>query len=205
MADAFLGIPLADGGAVKWHPQIITGDVWPGNGGPDGDFGANPILYEVNGRKLAAGGAKMGDVFVIDRADGSIVKQRNLGQGSSFKGGIFVNGAFDGKHLLFACNGTTQAPNLFALDPVTLDIVWQRQLADSVWSWISVANGVGFVGVNKTLQAFDVDTGDVLFEFPTEATIATAPAVSNGYVVFGSGMSWIGSTAGTKYYALKVP
>jgi polyvinyl alcohol dehydrogenase (cytochrome) len=214
MSDAFLAIPLKDGGPVLWHPQIVKNDVYPSvAGSPDGDFGANPILYEVNGRKLAAGGAKMGDVWIVDRADGSIVKQRNLGPGSSFRGGIFVNGAFDGTNLLFACNGAKStgagskgsAAALFALDPLTLDVVWEREIEGVVFSPISVANGVGFFGNDKTLQAFNTKTGEVLFEFPTEGTIATAPAISDGYVVFGSGMQWIGSTAGSKYYALKVP
>ena len=80
-------------------------------------------------------------------------------------------------------------------------------MAGFVFSWITVANGAGFFGKDKTLQAFDTATGEALFEFPTEGTISTAPVISNGYVVFGSGMSWPsgGATAGTKYYALKVP
>jgi polyvinyl alcohol dehydrogenase (cytochrome) len=215
-SDAFLGMPLdqpVDGAAFLWHPQIFQGDVFPRGTGPDGDFGANPILFDVGGQKLAAGGSKKGDVWVIDRTTGSVIKQRNLGPGSSSKGGIFVNGAWDGKSLLFAANGATSTgpgsegtgAALFALDPLTLDVNWERQIGGTAWGMISVANGVGFFGKDKTLQAFDTATGAVLLEFPTEASIATAPSVSDGYVVFGSGMSWLGSTAGTKYYALKVP
>src|SRR5262249_25615710 len=151
-----------------------------------------------------AGGNKGGDFWVLDREKGEVLKQVNLGPGSANKGGFFINGAWDGKHLLAACNGATStepgsdpdatpgiAGNsavLYALDPLTLDIAWSRQVKGPVLGPISVANGVGFFGKNTTLQAFDTDTGEVLFEFPTEATIATAPAVSNGYVVFGSGM-----------------
>jgi polyvinyl alcohol dehydrogenase (cytochrome) len=221
-SDAFLGMPLdqpADGAPLLWHPQIFQGDVSPNGTGPDGDFGANPILFDVGGQKLAAGGSKKGDVWVIDRTNGSIIKQRNLGPGTGFKGGIFVNGAWDGKSLLFASNLATSTgagsevpgPNdtfgaLFALDPLTLAVNWEREYIGAAWGMISVANGVGFFGKDKTLQAFDTATGAVLMEFPTEGSIATAPSVSDGYVVFGSGMSWLGgSTAGTKYYALKVP
>jgi polyvinyl alcohol dehydrogenase (cytochrome) len=218
-SDAFLAMHLDGSGDFLWKPQINTGDVFPGkSGSPDGDFGANPILFESGGKKLAAGGAKMGDIWVVDRADGTVLKQRNLGPPSSFKGGIFVSGAWDGNSLLFACNGATSTgagsedPGtgtfgaLFAVDPLTLEIKWERQYNVGAWGPISVANGVGFFGKDKTLQAFNTETGEVLNEFPTEATIATAPSVSDGYVVFGSGMSWIGGpTAGTKYYALKVP
>jgi outer membrane protein assembly factor BamB len=93
---------------------------------------------------------------------------------------------------------------LYALDPLTLDTVWARQVAGPVYGRITVANGVGFFGKNTTLQAFDTETGAVLAEFATEGTIATAPAISDGHVVFGSGLDYIAATAGTKYYALVV-
>jgi polyvinyl alcohol dehydrogenase (cytochrome) len=212
-ADAFLAMKIDGTGDFLWKPQIFKNDVFPGGGGPDNDFGANPVLFEAGGKKLAAGGNKGGDFWVVDRADGTILKTRHLGPGSSFKGGIFVNGAWDGKSLLVAANQAKStgpgsegsAAALFSLDPLTLDVNWEREVGGSVWGPITVANGVGFFGKDKTLQAFDTATGEVLLEFPTEGSIATAPAISNGYVIFGSGMSWISATAGTKYYALKIP
>ena len=219
-SDAFLAIPLADGASFRWKAQILENDVYTSrksNGNPDADFGANPILFEVQGRKVVAGGNKGGDVWVLDRTSGEVIKKRNLGPSSAARGGIFNNGAWDGSSLLLAVNGATstdprseQGPSpttLFALDPLTLEIKWERQIQGPSFSPITVANGVGFVGKNKTLHAFDTATGDVLFEFPTEATLCAAPAISDGYVVFGSGMSWIpgGATNGSKYYALKVP
>ena len=81
-SDAFLALPLADGTDFLWKQQILEGDVFTtrqSNGNPEADFGANPILFEIQGRKLAAGGNKGGDVWVVDRSDGSIVRQRNFG------------------------------------------------------------------------------------------------------------------------------
>jgi outer membrane protein assembly factor BamB len=94
---------------------------------------------------------------------------------------------------------------LYALDPLSLDIQWARQIRGPAYGPISVTNGVGFFGKNRTLQAFDTETGEVLKEVTTDGTIASAPAISNGHVVFGSGMSWVQATQGTKYYAVKVP
>jgi outer membrane protein assembly factor BamB len=215
-SDAFVAVPI-DGGDFLWTQQIFEGDTWSSAtpGTPDNDFGANPIVFDYEGQKLVAGGNKGGDFWVLDRETGTVLKKVNLGPGSAFKGGIFVSGAWDGERLLTVCNGATStepgsetggsAAVLYALDPLTLDTVWARQVAGPVYSPITVANGVGFFGKNQMLQAFDTETGDVLFEFPTEATIATAPAISNGYVVFGSGMTWIQAVGGSKYYALKVP
>jgi len=176
-------------------------------------------VFDFNGRKLVAGGNKGGDFWVVDRTDGTVIQQRNLGKDawSPFKGGIFVSGAWDGSSLLAVVNnavsigeGSEEAPlgsaaTLFAFDPLTLEIRWERQVLGSAFSPITVANGVGFFAKNKILQAFDTATGAVLFEYETEGTIATAPAISNGYVIFGSGMPWFTATNGTKYYALKVP
>lgn len=219
-SDAFVAVPL-EGGDFAWTQQIFEGDTWSSAtpGTPDNDFGANPIVFDYDGKKLVAGGNKGGDFWVLDREKGTVLKKVKLGPGSEFKGGIFVSGAWDGRHLLTVCNGATSTEPgsevveagtsleavLYALDPLTLDTVWARQIVGPAFGPITVANGVGFYGKNTILQAFDTDTGDVLFEFPTEGTIATAPAISNGYVVFGSGMSWFQAVRGSKYYALKVP
>jgi outer membrane protein assembly factor BamB len=75
-SDAFLALPLADGADFLWKQQIFEGDVFTSrqsNGNPDADFGANPILFEVEGKMLAAGGNKGGDVWVVDRSSGAIV------------------------------------------------------------------------------------------------------------------------------------
>lgn len=220
-SDAFVAVPLKDGGDFTWTRQIFEGDIWTSvdTGSPDSDFGANPIVFDAGGKKLVAGGNKGGDFWVLERDTGTLVQKRHLGPGTAFKGGVFVSGAWDGKRLLVVCNGATSTEPgsevgeaaagleavLYALDPLTLDIAWSRQVIGPVYSPITVANGVGFFGKDKTLQAFDTETGEVIHEFATEGTIATAPAISNGYVVFGSGMTWLQGTPGTKYYALKVP
>lgn len=217
-SDAFLAMPLSGGAGFRWTRQILSDDLWMlGGSGPDADFGANPVLFEVRGEKLVAGGNKGGDFWVLDRASGDVIGRVNLGSGSAFAGGVFVAVAWDGTHLLTVCNGATSTEPgsetgpmgrtavLYALDPLTLDTVWARQVAGPVYGRITVANGVGFFGKDTTLQAFDTSTGAVLAEFSTEGTIATAPAVSDGYVVFGSGLDYVGAMQGTKYYALRVP
>jgi len=94
-SDAFLAIPLKDGGDYRWTKQIFENDTWslgnPNN--PDNDFGANPIVFDFGGKKLVAGGNKGGDFWVLDRGTGETLKQVHLGPRSAFKGGIFVAGA----------------------------------------------------------------------------------------------------------------
>lgn len=216
-SDAFLAIPLSGSAGFRWTRQIQADDIWmTGVSSLDLDFGANPVLFDAGGKKLAAGGNKGGDFWVVDRDTGDVVKRINLGGASALVGGVFVAVAWDGARLLTACNGATStepgsepAPMgsrsvLYALDPLTLDTVWARQVAGNVYGHITVANGVGFFGKDMRLQAFDTETGETLAEVPTDGSIATAPAISDGHVVFGSGLDYIGGTKGTKYYAIAV-
>lgn len=55
---------------------------------------------------------------------------------------------------------------------------------------ISVANGVGFVGNDKVLQAFDAKTGDLLYYRDNAGTLAGVITVANGRVAYGEGLSW---------------
>src|SRR5262245_48095188 len=123
--------------------------------GPDSDFGANPIVFDLDGKKLIAGGNKGGDFWVLERDTGNIIKKVNLGGGSAGMGGFFISGAWDGKRLLAACNNTKStepgsedatggiATTLYAINPTDLSIEWARQVKGPVFSTITVANGVG--------------------------------------------------------------
>jgi polyvinyl alcohol dehydrogenase (cytochrome) len=220
-SDSVFALAL-DTGKKLWQLQASTGDVFTvlNARSPDSDFGTNPILFEakVEGglRKLVGLGQKSGDFWVLDRVTGKMVWRRNLGPGGAL-GGVLNNGAYDGTHLLVAStNATSTAPGsedatasgvaaIFALDPATGDIAWERQLPGAVWAPITVANGVGFVAADRQLEAFDVATGSKLFTYTAAGTIASAPAIVNGRVFFGSGMSYIFGTADDKFHVLAVP
>jgi polyvinyl alcohol dehydrogenase (cytochrome) len=221
-------IAIDDTGTIKWKNQRYAGDIFSfyatsqGITNPDYDFGANPTLFEaeVDGTmtKLVAAGQKSGDFHVLKRADGAEVCKRNLGPGSlNGSRGIFNNGAWDGTHLLVAANGaTSDAPGsepsdsafgqsvLFAIDPATCDVAWERQLRGPVMGPITVANGVGFVGADRHLEAFNTDTGQRLFSYDAPSTIACAPTVSDGRVAFGTGINWSVGTTGTMLVVLSL-
>lgn len=229
-SDSILALGLVDG-SRKWQKRVSTGedifnltDLGPG---PDSDFGANPVVFDYGGKKLVAAGQKSGDLFVWDRiAGGEPLKSVDLGEGTMYIGGVLQGLAFDGKHLITVCNQTTSTAGnpkdepkngdstvdpgtavLYALDPLTLDTVYARQLGAWVWSPITIANGVGFLGEETTLEAFDVDTGDPLFTFktPTNGTIASGIAISNGRIFFGSGLTYLFGQPDGTFYSLALP
>jgi outer membrane protein assembly factor BamB len=129
--------------------------------------------------------------------------------------------AFDGQNIVLAGNrGSSNGPGsepsngessnltspptsvLEALNASNGNVVWERQLPAWVWAPITVANGIGFVAYEKSMQAFDVRNGAKLFTYRTKGTISSSPVVVNGTVYFGSGLSYIATHADQTLHAL---
>ena len=202
-------------GTINYKYQATAGDAFRLAGGrasdgPDYDFGANPVLYEtmVDGQltKIASAGDKGGVAHAIRRDTGEMLWKRMLGTGrADGSQGIFTNSTWTGKYMLFALNKGGPA-TLFALDGATGDVKWMRELDGLVWGRTAVANGVGFVGVGKRLEVFDVETGEVIKSFDSKAgTIASSISVANGRVAFGEGLAWTSGVAGTTLTVLSLP
>lgn len=224
-SDSIFALEL-DSGALAWSTQLTEGDVFTilNPRSADTDFGTNPILFAARiagaERKLVGAGQKSGVFWALDRATGEVVWSRAVSPGSALIGGMLNNGAYDGRRILVAGNnGKSSAPGsepsngafgrgstsvLMALDPADGSTVWERQLASWVWAPITVAGGVGFVAVNDTLQAFDVETGVKLLSFATAGTIASAPVVAEGRVQFGSGLSYFVGTPNRRLHVLSL-
>jgi len=209
-SDSIIAFDLATG-TIKYKAQRTVGDAFSlSGGGPDADFGANPVLYEVmvNGEltKVVSAGDKGGTAHALLRADGKELWKRSLGTGQADGSrGIFTNSTWTGKYMLFAINEGGPA-TLYALDGATGDIKWMRKLDAQVWGRTAVANGVGFAGVGTNLEAFDVETGMLIKSWPSMGgTVASTITVSNGRVAFGEGLSWSSGKAGKTLTVLALP
>lgn len=217
ISDALVGMEL-ETGKVLWKNQRTQGDTWNGgsigaaNGPPDADFAASPILYEtmVDGvmTKLVTSGQKHGAAHAVRAEDGMLQWTRQVCSGpNTFDGqmGIFVNGAWSGKLVLYACNDGAGGASLFGLDGATGDVVWTTELPGSVWGRMSLANGVGFAGAGTNLVVFDTDTGTIIKTIPSNGgTVAGTPTIANGRVGFGEGLSWASGVAGRTLTIMKV-
>ncbi len=224
-SDSVIALDLRSG-EVRWIRQVTTGDVFTlaNAHSQDSDFGTNPILFDadVNGarRKLLGAGQKSGLFTVLDRQTGEVVWQRQVSDGSALIGGVFNNGAYDGRSLVMAGNNgppgpapdppdrprthTTGTSELVALDPATGEVRWQVELPAYVWAPITLADGVAFVGVDRELRAFDTNTGKQLFSLETQGTISSAPVVVGRRLYFGSGLSYLApAKSGKTVYALE--
>lgn len=213
-----------DTGEVRWLTQLTEGDVFtiPNQQSEDTDFGTNPILYEatVGGvrRKMVAAGQKSGVFWGLDGETGAVVWSTAVSGGTSLIGGFLNNGAYDGERILAAGStgrstapgseepppGSSRRARLVALDPATGAIIWERQLPGWVWAPITAANGVGYVTVDESVQAFDTRTGEKLFSYQTNGTISCAPVVAEGRLHFGSGITYILTTPARDFFVLSL-
>lgn len=202
-SDAFHAIDL-ETGERKWVKQVRAGDLWSINAmrmvfgtGEDTDFGANPILAEIDGRAVVAAGDKAGAFWVLDRETGEIIwsYEKLTPSFAANTGGVLMNGAFDGKNFYVVSNDPENMPAdslLHVLDGVTgEDVIEPKRLDGLVWGAPSLANGLLFVPVNSRLFVLDKDSLDELAQFETGGTIASgAAAVVDGRVVVKSGLQY---------------
>jgi outer membrane protein assembly factor BamB len=189
---------VAPAGTLMWNFQAEAGDAWTFSGGvgPDNDFGANPIIVDVKGRKLVAAGRKSGDFHLVDRMTGTEITRVRLSDRSQMAtGGILNNGAYDGKNQLFiaAANeaGSPGQTVAMSADPdMMLKEIWRVKNTGVVWGQVSTANGVCFIPDSNVLRILDCKDGTELKSFMFPGTIGSAPAVSEGRVVFGAGFTY---------------
>jgi hypothetical protein len=216
----------SDDGSKKWHTQVRPGDIWSVNAaltGPDTDFGANPILAEIDGKKVVADGDKGAAFWEFDRETGQILWSRTDLSASRDQahGGMLMNGAFDGKYFYVVSNQPDGSPVpdggvadggkagdagkagsgtlalLHALDPRNKGKdVWKPiEFQKFSWGAPSLANGLLVVPNDDDLYVFEAATGKQLIMFNTGGTIAAgAAAIVGGRIIVKSGLQYIFDT-----------
>jgi polyvinyl alcohol dehydrogenase (cytochrome) len=200
--EAFHALDLMTG-AKRWVSQVRQGDVWSaadGDNQNDMDFGANPILAEIDGRPLVAAGDKGGVFWTLDRETGKVVWSRSdlAPSHSAVFGGVFINGAFDGRGFYVVSNDSNHGAVLHRLDAKGGNTTWKHAFTETTWGASSLANGVLFVPNNATLYVMNAETGALLTQFDTGGTIAGgSAAIAQGRVVVKSGLLW-GDLAASK-------
>jgi outer membrane protein assembly factor BamB len=197
-SDSIHAVNLADG-TKKWSKQVRQGDMWTLQGlnvaNVDTDFGANPILTVLDGKKVVADGDKGSAFWVLDRETGEILWNRTdlSAAHNAQNGGVLMNGAYDGTYFYLVANQPPSTALLHALDPKQMgQDAWPPIMIPTiVWGAPSVANGVLVVPAGSTLNLLNAKTGEVLNTFETGGTIAAgAASIAGGRIVVQSGLSY---------------
>jgi len=194
-SDAIQAIDLKSGMRL-WSTQVRVGDQWSVSKptSQDTDFGANPILAELGGKKLVAAGDKGAAFWALDRESGEILWKREdlTPSHTPANGGVLMNGAFDGKRFYVVSNSPTDMTStLFALNPEDGTDVWTHPFDKMTWGAPTVANGVLVVPVDAQLYVMNAATGDVITMFETGGSIAAGgAAIVDGKIIVQSGLQY---------------
>lgn len=240
--DAFVALDLKTG-EIAWGMPALPYDPYtqacfqptanPGNcpppKGPDYDFAQGPSLFtiEIDGqlRDVIGAGQKSGDYWLLDRDNGDVIWQTEVGPGSPL-GGLEWGSATDGTRIYAAnANFSKRAWTLkgsgpdagrrishgfwAGLDAATGEILWQTadpNTGATDMAAVSVANGVVYAGSlasgreADTMFALDAETGEILWRFAAGGSVAGGAAIVDGVVYWSAGYRlWGGRGANTLY------
>ena len=168
----------------------------------DWDFAGAANLFEIEGRAVAGLGAKDGTFYVVDRETGELVwstEVQQQGEGSYFGGFIGATSvAADRRGRVVVAGGTAigDCPCQVGLDAGSGAQRWASEAPTGTYGASAAAGGVVFTaGVDQTLRAYDLATGEVAWEEPLRAISASGPAIAGDFLAIGVGFREPGGEA----------
>lgn len=201
-SDAIMAFGLDDG-KVLWTQQTMPKDAWngacvtlfsrancPEDNGPDADFGAPPILVQMEGKDVLLAGQKSGFVYALDPdQSGKVIWKKLVGRGGTM-GGIHWGMATDGKTLFVPINDRglysihedkPKSPGMHALNVSDGRLLWStieedrcppltlRGCGPGISAAITLIPEVVFGGtLDGFMKAYAVDDGRELWAFDTK-------------------------------------
>ncbi|HWC77315.1 MAG TPA: PQQ-binding-like beta-propeller repeat protein [Blastocatellia bacterium] len=170
----------ADTGTLAWTFKKLVRD------NRNLDFGASPVLLDINGRAALVIGSKDGHCYALDRTTGSLLWDSPVTDPNTVGGIISSPAAAYG--LVFmgsSVNGSTSG-QVVALDQSNGHIVWQLPQSKQVFGPASATGGAVFIGgLDGVLRAYDGRTGSVLWSAQM-APIYGGVAISQDRIFVGS-------------------
>jgi polyvinyl alcohol dehydrogenase (cytochrome) len=190
-SDSLVAINYMTGDYV-WHVQFTPNDAWTVGtpfSGVDGDVGATPNLFEINGRAVVGVGDKPGRYHVHDRETGALVWSKSLTNGSGFQGGVMAPAAYHDGVIYVVSNNGTSSSTAFALDAAAMgEILWEFDLVDPTFGGPALGNGVLYVGDQAgNIYALNADTGAKLFDGDVPAGRGGGFSLVDGMLFTGYG------------------
>jgi polyvinyl alcohol dehydrogenase (cytochrome) len=208
-SDSIIALDLATG-RQRWTMQATPGDAWnaacgrepkpncPSEDGPDFDFGAPPMLVDLEGGgQIILAGQKSGEIFGIDPDnDGALLWRRRAGMGG-FNGGVHWGMASDDSILWVGIADTPgnkfaegpARPGVHAFDVKSGEPLWSRiepptcdevayKCMTALSAPLSAIPGAIFAGAhNGRLLAYSSEDGSVLWKAETNRAFETVNGV----------------------------
>lgn len=165
-SDSLLAIDYMTG-QLAWHVQFTADDAWTVGtvlqGGVDGDVGAAPNLFTIDGRDVVGVGDKPGRYHVHDRESGARVWSKTLTRGG-YQGGVMAPAAYHDGVVYVVSNNDTRNSTAFALSSTDGTTLWEVDLTDPTFGGPAFGNDVLYVGDQAgNVWALNADDGDELW------------------------------------------
>lgn len=166
--------------ATSLHPDL----------GRDLDVGATPVVLTIAGREMVAVGSNGGVFAELDASSGSFIWSRALVAGSAVHG-LIASPAYDGVSLYVA--SASPPTGMFALEPQSGRVRWQRRTSLPIYSAPAVGDGVVIFGTGDVfgdahrggLVALAASDGAVLWSYDARSSVFSAPAIVATMVIVG--------------------
>jgi len=168
----------------------------------DIEWGSSPTLLQTSdGTRLVAATGKDGVLYVLNRDDLSLAWTVKLAVGcvDPEQGcGAISTPAFDGQ-LLYVGAGDANPEgsdngSVYAIDPITQQVVWMNAFSGPAIAPVTIANGVLYVANTSGALAYNAQTGDLLWSDGGNSGLFSQPVVVNGTLfttyVNGDVVSW---------------
>jgi polyvinyl alcohol dehydrogenase (cytochrome) len=191
--NAFVGVGNPVDGVLEFDP--LTGERrWLSSlyadQGRDLDVGASPVVFSLGHEEVVAQASVQGLFAVLDAADGTIVWQKPLVEGSAVHG-LLATPAYDGTGLYVA--SASPPTGIFALKPGDGSVVWRHETEQPVYSAPAAGKGVVIFGTGAVLGnvkagsvlALATADGRVLYSFDAGSAVRSGPAIAGELVVAG--------------------
>ncbi|MET0385176.1 MAG: PQQ-binding-like beta-propeller repeat protein [Polyangiales bacterium] len=190
LSDSLLAIDYMTG-QLKWHSQFTMNDAWTVGtvlqGGVDGDVGATPNLFAIDGKDVVGVGDKRGDYHVRDRETGAVVWDQKLTTGG-YQGGVMAPAAYQNGVIYVISNNDTRNSTAFALDAKTGTPKWETDLTDPTFGGPAIGNGVLYVGDQAgNMWALDASSGSELWKSRVPAGRGGGFTLVDGLLLTGYG------------------
>ncbi len=164
-SDSLLAIDYLTG-VLKWHQQFTMGDAWTVgtvlSGGVDGDVGATPNLFSIDGKDVVGVGDKPGRYHVRDRETGAMVWSKPLTNGG-YQGGVMAPAAYADGVIYVVSNNDTRNSTVFALNAKDGTQLWRQNLTEPTFGGPAYGNGVLYVGdQGGNMWALNAKSGEII-------------------------------------------
>ena len=212
----------------------------PNDNGPDYDYGAGPVIsVDSKGRRIILAGDKGGVVTAMLAETGESLWKTKVGRGGVVAGINFGLAAYDGKVFVPISDvpdgrvyDEPARPGVYALNVDNGEYVWRAPAGKDVCNGrpgcnpgysaaISVTEDYVLAGSNEGwLRAFDINNGQVLWEFDTTDAFTAvdgrtarggsigggqAPLVVGDRLILNSGYAFAGKMPGNALLVLRLP